>query len=184
VFDFVEFSNFYDFFQLKIVETSKSKQKRNSACFNVVKLKLRKMKDKKEEKCESETSVESNLRKHVKHYDKADISWPVKGDLRIPEKVFRECFENCKKFNGTSYKHLNKLDRIMKYCYKKKKLDFSFRKARPFSSFHLLTAAEIALNNRNYRTLYEIINKCLTLPFDYPFIWQQMKNVSNLDLIL
>lgn len=131
--------------------------------------------------CESEssdTTIESKRQKYVRHYDKEGFTMNVRGKLKIPVSVYNESVEHYKNFKGIDHYGLNKHERIVKFCYRQKRVNFDCQHARPFSAFYLITAAEMALNNRNYRTLYEIINKSLTLPFGYQFIWHQMKNVS------
>lgn len=110
----------------------------------------------------------------------SEIKYPISGDFKMPEISYNEIIEdlnNC--IQSTRLRKLNKLGKIIKFCYTRKKTGFDFRNTKVHSFHALIRSAEMALNNRDFRTLYEIINRSLSLQHNYGFLWQQMRHVSQ-----
>lgn len=127
----------------------------------------------KESKSENRSNKE---RKPYQRHFEQNIEFSIKDKFVIHKSIYDEAIQDIRTFQGTSTHVLDKMHALKKACYSRQRVKFDGKRARVYSYHYFLAAARMALENRDYTTLYEIVNKGLALK--YCFMQQQMKNVS------
>lgn len=125
---------------------------------------------------ESKSSKSHKQRKQYKKHYEQNIELPVKDKIVVHKSIYDEAIQDIQTFRGTSTHNLDKISALKKNCFSPKRIKFNGKRARAYSYRYFLAAARMALETRDFSTLYEIVNKGLQL--NYFFMQQQMTNVN------